>query len=432
MVDPRGFANQRPGNDDPAGWLDASAAIALLGVKRETLYAYASRGLVETRPEPGTRRRRYRLADLERLRARHDARAGHAAVAASALRWGEPVLDSAITELAATGPRYRGVDAVGLALEGARFEDVAELLFTGRPSTGARWASRGRAPSARALASLLPRGSRPIDALTVALPALALADADRFDRTAEPTLASARSAIFELSALVGLFEGADRVAKAREQETVAKRLAVALGASPSPRTVSAIERALVLSADHELNPSSFGCRVAASTGADLHACFGAALGCMLGVVHGGQTGRIESLVDEVGRPDRAIEVLRERMRRGEEIPGFGHPLYPEGDPRTPPLLALARELGARRNGARTLLSVVDAMELAGHPRPTIDLGTVAIAEALGLPRGSALVLFTLGRTAGWVAHVLEQRAQGFVLRPRARYVGAQSGRASTK
>lgn len=428
MVDPRGFENQRRGNDDPSGWLDASEAIALLGVKRETLYAYASRGLVETRPEPGTRRRRYRLSDLERLRARHDARAGHTAVAASALRWGEPVLDSSITELAPSGPRYRGVDAVGLARDGTRFEDVAELLSTGRATKGTRWSSRGRPPSARALASLLPRGSWPIDSLTVALPALALADADRFDRSAEPTFASARSAILELSALVGLFEGAERVAEARAQETVARRLAVALGASPTPRTVGALERTLVLSADHELNPSSFGCRVAASTGADLYACFGAALGCMLGVVHGGQTGRIESLVDEVARPERAIEVLRERMRRGEEVPGFGHPLYPEGDPRTPPLLELARALGARRNGARTLLAVVDAMELAGHPRPTIDLGTVAVAEALGLPRGSALVLFTIGRMAGWTAHVLEQRAQGFVLRPRARYVGAQSAR----
>src|SRR3712207_3177823 len=109
----------------------AAEAAALLGVRRATLYTYVSRGLVRCVPEPGTKEKRYVRADLERLKARHDARAGHTAVAAGALRWGEHVIDSAVSRVGAEGLAYRGHPAVRLAVEGRSFEDVAELLWTG-------------------------------------------------------------------------------------------------------------------------------------------------------------------------------------------------------------------------------------------------------------------------------------------------------------
>src|ERR1700679_2135757 len=133
-VDQRGFDNQVD------HLVEASAAAALLGVKRATLYAYASRGLVKSVPGEARRERLYIRADLERLKARHDARSGHGPVAAGALRWGEPVLESSVTGIDDRGPRYRGALATEIVEAGATFEEVAELLWTGtRPAT-ARWA----------------------------------------------------------------------------------------------------------------------------------------------------------------------------------------------------------------------------------------------------------------------------------------------------
>jgi citrate synthase len=116
-------------------------------------------------------------------------------------------------------------------------------------------------------------------------------------------------------------------------------------------------------------------------------------------------------------------LVRERARRGEAIPGFGHPLYPKGDPRAAPLLDAARSIAGKSPVVRTVLSIVRAMREEGREAPTVDLGLVSLASALGLPRGSAVAIFAVGRTAGWVAHILEQRRADFVLRPRARYVG---------
>src|SRR5687767_11211200 len=130
--------DQRRLSDQPE-WLPAPQALALLGVKRKTLYAYVSRGLVRSVPSPGTRTRLYARDDLARLRSRHDARAGHGPLAASALRWGEPVLESAITDIRSDGPAFRGRSAVALAEGGASFEAVATLLWTGELPAHARF-----------------------------------------------------------------------------------------------------------------------------------------------------------------------------------------------------------------------------------------------------------------------------------------------------
>src|SRR5690349_18461990 len=134
--------SRRPsGFDDP--YIPGPEAAALLEVKRETIYAYAGRGLIRTVPGEDARSRRYHRGDLDRLRARSRARAGHAAVAAGALRWGEPVLDTAITAITTAGPMYRGTAATDLASK-MPFEPVAELLWSTEPATGsppssARW-----------------------------------------------------------------------------------------------------------------------------------------------------------------------------------------------------------------------------------------------------------------------------------------------------
>jgi citrate synthase len=143
------------------------------------------------------------------------------------------------------------------------------------------------------------------------------------------------------------------------------------------------------------------------------------------------------MVAEARGPEGAIRVVRQRLRRGEMIPGFGHRLYPGGDPRATPLLAHAEALAPSNRVVRTVRAFADAMALAAQERPTVDLALCALAAALGLPPGGAVALFAAGRTAGWIAHALEQRRAGFALRPRARYVGederslATAGRASS-
>jgi len=434
-VDQRGFVNPpRPaGPPGEPAFLDGAAAAAHLGVKRETLYAYASRGLVRSEPigreggDPSTprhgRERRYRKDDLDRLKARHDARSGHGAVAAGALRWGEPVLESALTAIDAGGPRYRGQAAVELA-ESSSFEAVAELLWSGvLPAEPPAWRADGIGVRAGSLGALLPPGSHPLATLALAVPALGAVDPHRFGAEAEPEKVRARALVLRLAALLGFAADRGRARAAVASGSVARAVLVGHGGRVDPAAERAVNRALVLLADHELNASAFAVRITASAGADLYACFSAGLAAASGPLHGGSCDRVEALVADAGSAAGARAVVRALVRRGQDVPGFGHVLYPEGDPRAPPLLRAALELAPRAGSLRTLQALIDAMgELGGAP-PTVDFGLVAIALALELPPGAAVSLFAIGRAAGWVAHVLEQRAAGFILRPRARYVG---------
>lgn len=428
--------NQRGFDNQPPEQISAREATRLLGVKTQTLYSYVSRGWVRSTPAARGNERLYVRADVERLKARGQARAGHAAVAAGALRWGEPILSTSISTIRDVGPVYRGHAATDLVRQGASFESVAELLWSGslvldtKGWTGQSAANRHRPtalddPSHKAMRSVrgvVARGRTPLEGLLAVVPRLALLDDDRFAAPREAEWARARRLIRTLIAVLGERVGPDVPSRAAGEETVAGAMAVALGASPR-RARAAINGALVLLADHELNVSTFAARVVASTGADLYACLTGALAASTGPLHGGASDRVEALLDEVGAPARAREVLQSRAGRGDAIPGFGHKLYPEGDPRAVALMETARALAGRSERLAALLAVADAMAGGGRAPPNVDFALVALARALDLPRGAAAALFVMGRTAGWVAHALEQRQAGYLLRPRAEYVG---------
>lgn len=449
-------------------WLPARDAAELLGIKKETLYAYASRGLVRSVAGPGADRGRlYHRDDLERLHARSRARAGHGPVAAGALRFGEPVLETRVGTIGESGPIYRGTPAIDLVRRKASFEEVCALLWDAPfveprdPGLGVHGASlhavlRAHAEpfdamllTAAALASAEPRGEgievtkeragglvrrlvascalpRGMDAVDAALAgggARAVADGTRGTGRARGS-ASGRN---------GRRPVASGAARARETETAdqrayttARSLLVALGARTRASAVEAMNEALVLSADHELNVSTFAARVAASSGANLAASILAALAALSGPLHGAATARVEALVAEVERPERAAEVVAARLDRGESVPGFGHPLYPDGDPRGARLLELAQRVASKARAVRVLVSITNAMHLVAREQPTLDVGLTALASALGLPRGAPLAIFACGRLAGWIAHALEQREASHLLRPRARYVGARA------
>ncbi len=390
--------------------LSAREAAALLGVKRGTLYAYVSRGWLRRLQGEG-RASRYLRQDVERLRARHDARSGHAAVASAALRFGEPVLDSALTAIDERGPRYRGQLAVELVRAGVSFEQAAELLWTGAlPERAPHWQVAG---VPRALSRALATSSDPIALALCAVPLTALDAPARFAATRERELELGRSLIGMLARLAP--------AAAGPAASVAEAL---LGSRPKgARALSAVTAALVLVLDHELNPSTFAARVAASTGADLPSCLCAGMAALHGPLHGAASERVEALLDELGSAREAAARLEARARRGEALPGFNHPLYPNGDPRARLLLDTAYELGAKSARLGTLRAAERYMRRERGEHPNVDFGLVAVALAASLARGSAARLFLVGRSAGFVAHVLEQRESGVVLRPRARYVG---------
>ena len=270
-----------------------------------------------------------------------------------------------------------------------------------------------------------------MDVMLAVLPRMALRVGTRHGVRPEVEAARARGLVAEAAALCGMAGasgGWGRVEAARAAgPSVARRLARAAGASDD-EVARALDGALILCGDHGLNVSSFTARTIASAGSDLYACLQGALAAMGGPLHGGATERVEALVATLASSARGVEgELGEKLRRGDPVPGFGHTLYPQGDPRATVLLrwAEARQGWPGVDGAalQAALELVEVMEAAGQPRPNLDVGLVSLRAALGLPRGFALAIFAVGRVAGWTAHVLEQRASDHLIRPRARYVG---------
>lgn len=422
--------SQAPANGPEGEFLSAKEAAGLLGVKLPTLYAYTSRGLIQSVPGAKGRSRRYRRTDLDRLCARRDARAGHGPVAAAALRQGEPVLDSSITLISIEeGPIYRGRSAISLAREGWSFERVAEGLWSGDWNGSAResdWRPPDLGFDLDAMCQLLPARVGPLAVLSLGTAILASQDPGRFSWHPDAVLPRVRHLLRRSTALLALGrEGparAETIAASLEAPNLAAAIAASFSCPLEALELDALNRALVLTADHELNASTFAARVAASTGADVYGCILAALAALSGPRHGGAADRVDALLEEAGEASRVQQVVHDRQRRGETVEGFAHPIYaPHPDPRGEMLVALAGSLGSDRPELRSVLALVESMEAAGYGGPSIDVGLVAISCALGLPRGSAAALFAIGRCAGWVAHALEQNAAGYLVRPRARY-----------
>lgn len=392
-------------------YLTSVQAAGALGVSVQTLYAYTSRGQVQSEPVPGRpRERRYPREDIERMRERKEARRDPAAAAARGLHWGTPVLASGITLIQEGRLFYRGQDSLQLA-ETASLEQVAELLWAAEEVERGRLFTQPGRLSTGQLARLRRQSDEPLAMFQMALPLAGAADLASHDlRPAAVRQTGAR--ILRLMVTI--------LSRCRSGAPVHEVLQ-ALWAPRNPEVGSAIRTALVLCADHELNVSAFVARCAASAGASPYDVVAAALATLKGQRHGGETQRVSALVSEVPNPRQARAVLADRLRRGDRIPGFGHPLYPAGDPRAALLLRLAEE-GRRAAEWRLIRSVVKAGTSLLQDRPNLDLGLVALAHSHGLPAQAPLILFALGRTAGWIAHALEQYS-GDLIRPRARYVG---------
>ena len=385
-------------------WLDANGATKLLGISRATLYAYVSRGFVRSEPVPGrSRERRYAREDLERLRVRAEERKNPEKAAQHALRWGVPILESAITLIAGGKLYYRGYDAGELARTRS-LEDVASLIWTGSFDadifdTPLHVVGGESAPDLRF-----------VSRAQSVLPLVAARDGLAFDLRPRAVAQTGWRIVNLLTSVAAV--------SSELAPTVEETLAHAWAPS-SKQAPALIRAALILCADHELNVSAFTARCVASAGSNPYAVVLAGLAALEGAKHGGATERVEALFDEVRRVRDPRKALADRLRRGAGVDGFGHQLYPNGDPRATLLLDMlpkSKELTFAR-------SLADAAESVLGERPTLDFGLVAVSRALGLPRGSALALFAIGRTIGWIAHAIEQYETGTMIRPRAKYVG---------
>jgi len=178
----------------------------------------------------------------------------------------------------------------------------------------------------------------------------------------------------------------------------------------------------VLCADHELNVSSFVARCAASAGASPYDVVSAAVATLKGYKHGGAAERVTGLLAEAETPKRSRALVASRLRRGEALPGFGHPLYAAGDPRASLLLRLAASSGNEAEW-RAIRNLARAGSELLQDHPNLDFGLAAVTRTYRLPAQAPVLLFALGRTVGWIAHAIEEYARGQLIRPRARYTG---------
>jgi citrate synthase len=383
-------------------WMTAEDAARALGVTRSTLYAYVSRGLVRSKAAPGTTQRRYRRDEIQRLAHERERARKPALVAQASLDWGRPVLDSALTLIQAGRLYYRGRDAVDLART-ASLEDVAALLWD------ADIDALSAAPVPRAApAALRALATRPAPERCLA----AFAWLQSIDEPQATPSAEAMRLLRLMTAVAG--------GRAATRAPVHAQLARAWALDA--RGADLLRRALVLCADHELNASGFAARCVASTKASLGACVTAGLAALSGDRHCGVTTAIEGLWDRTRgvRAPRLARAIGQRLAEGgvpgQRLPGFGHLLYPDGDPRA---IALLDALPARDRHPALLAAVLERL----GERPSVDYALVALCRHLGLPDGSAYSLFALGRTVGWIAHALEQQRGDTLIRPRANYTG---------
>jgi citrate synthase len=432
-----------------AQMLTAGEAAAQLGVKLGTLYAYVSRGWLKSYRRKVGRQALYRRADIEALRGviapERGVRARSLPDASSWVTVAQPpsdgsstgviVAESAVSSIIEGKLAYRGYPIEEL-VEHASFEEVCLLLWSGerpRPEEidhlrDGIAAARLPAPVVAALAAV-GADAPPLLRLAVMMPSLAAAE---HRLPARSRIDQARMIITVLP--LGLAPlaheggvsagGASRAAGG--DGGMAARLCGRVLADPAAADREALDRVLVACAEHELNASTFAARVVASTGADLYASVLAALCSLSGPIHGGACDRIESMFAELDAGTRIEQALDAFGAKHSLPPGFGHTIYPSGDPRAVLLKRVARAT-AKRKGRKlfeTALKFEEAVWKRARLRPNLDFYLTVCVRMVGFPRGMPAAIFAMGRAAGWIAHSLEQSADNRLIRPRMRYHGS--------
>ncbi|HEV2935774.1 MAG TPA: citrate synthase [Streptosporangiaceae bacterium] len=411
-------------------FLTAAQAAQRLGVKPATLYAYVSRGVLSRDKAADGRGSLFDAEEVERL-----ARRGRPRRPAGAA---DITVESAITEITGDRLRFRGHDALRLAVSRG-FEDVAELLWTGElpPERGARpgpWRATPAALAAgRAVQAALPAVTLPLERFQVIVPAMAVTDPLRLQLDPPAVFAGGRSIIAGMVDCLPVLAsrapagpgpvGAGRTTPAPDQPIADRLWSRLCDRRPTPGLRRALSAALVLLADHELAASTLAARVAASVRADPYAVVSTGLGVMSGTLHGAASLGTETMLATATRPEDVPRVVGELLRRGEKVPGFGHLVYRAGDPRATLLLDLVRRAAPKSAQLAVAEAVLAEVRRKSLPEPNMDFAIATMARVADMIRGSGEAVFAVARTAGWIAHALEAYAGPGPLRLRAVYTG---------
>jgi citrate synthase len=427
--------------------LTASEAAAQLGVKLGTLYAYVSRGWLKSYRRRVGREALYRRADIEALRGvslpERGRRARSLPDASSWVTIAQPpaadnspsgviVAESAVSSIIDGQLAYRGYPIEEL-VERASYEEVCLLLWNGERPVRAELeslrteiaAARMSAPVAAALSSAAI-DTAPLLRMAMMMPALAAAERRSPVRQ---RIDDARRIISAMPLVLCKSPDAKpcrRSASSGGVGVAERLLRGTFGANFPEWSREALDRLLVACAEHELNASTFAARVVASTGADLYASVLAALCSLSGPIHGGACDRIESMFADLSAGIRFDDLLEGLSARRLLPPGFGHAIYPNGDPRAALLKKVAASI-ARRKGRRLFelaLRVEETVLRRERLRPNLDFYLTVCTRMLGFPRGLPAAIFAMGRAAGWIAHSLEQYVDNRLIRPRMRYRGS--------